>query len=447
MLYPLYLNLMTRITGASFLIPFFNVLMGIITSWALVQLLIKKYSLNNLFLPVLVIVLSYPYVDSQLLTANFLIAESLSYPLFILTCYYTIQLFESEFSKKYIWGVILAFSLLIFTRGQFAFIYPVAGLMFLHLLINKHPERYIFIGSFVAGIILMQIADKSYHWIVNNRFESTSLGGAVMSGAALYVSQESDTIGLYDDEKDIFKDISAYLDKNHLRMRFAESPAEKDIFVHYYNSFDPIIFGNSLTNNHKMTFLFRLMKHNKIIIEKSDNYIKINAQNQLLLIFDGIRIKINRTFLKYLYSDKYNKQNVYNFIDRRNNLSFVDANNLLFFLSLHSIKRNFKDYLLLAYYNLKCGHYSKFAHIEYVISIIVFFISLFIYRFRENRKTCLYIAVALLLHISNLTMISFMAIMRLRYIFYTKTLVLLLIFIIAGNFLIQLYERRKGFLK
>ncbi len=447
MLYPLYINVMTHIPGAYHLIPFFNICMAIIPFWALVQLLIKKYSLNNLFLPVLIMVLSYPYIDSQLLTANFLIAESLSYPLFIFTCYYIIKMFEYDFSKKYIFRFILTFSLLIFTRGQFAFIYPVICLIFLHLIINKHPNKYIFLFSFIASIMLQQIMDRSYHWVVNNRFESTSLGCVVMSGAALYVSKDSDTTGLYGNKKEIFKDISAYLNKNHLRMCFAESTKEKDIFIHYYDSFDPIIFGNSLTNSNKMIFLYKLMKQNKVIIEKNDTYLRVYAQNQPLLIFNGLKIKTNTSLLKLLYSDKYNKTNIYNFINKKNNLSFVEANNLLFSLSIHSIIRNLKKYLLLAYYNLKCGHYSKYAHIEYLISIIIFFISFITYRFRENKRTYLYIAIASLLHISNLTMVSFIVIMRLRYIFYTKALILLLLFIVAGKIFFYLNEYRKGFLK
>lgn len=451
LIYPIFLYFFDTIWSSHLPIIMACGLFGLISA----HLLSKK--INSVFLTpklaevVFFLILLLPYVFNEYLVANFLIAESISYPLFLMFVYYLIRVLESNYQKSTIIKLFIFSNLLILTRGQFVIIYPALIILGIYPLIFKTKTKFFFIISIVITFLLSNTIDSTYHLAIHGKFEKTNFGGFMLSGNALYSSLPSDSSLFENAEKEIFINISKNIDENKLRHTFVSQESDLFRFFHFFESFDDIIWRKGVgpgfdkyiesiekTSQNHNSYFDTIQSIHSII--KTINKDKTNDFYALYLIFENkINSEIKKEYFKifkrpttkdYLSSDesfyfktlKIKNLNSYIEPDKFNDEQFNwnNRNKILLKISLKLIAFNFTKSFNTAYLNLKEGYYNpKMGHLEYLICIIlsILFLILFL---RKKNKYVLIPLIIIVIHLTNLTLISYTALMLGRYIFYTK---------------------------
>lgn len=207
LIYPIFLYFFDTIWSNHIIIIFAIGLFGLISAHLLSKKINSVFLTSKLYEVVFFITLLLPYVFNEYLVANYLLAESISYPFFIMFVYYTIRVFESNYQKPAIVKLLILSSLLVLTRGQFVIIYPALIILAMYPLIFKSKTKFFFAIAVVLSFIFTNIIDSTYHLIVHGKFEKTNFGGYMLSGNALYSSIPSDSVLFDDAKKEIFKSI------------------------------------------------------------------------------------------------------------------------------------------------------------------------------------------------------------------------------------------------
>lgn len=153
-----------------------------------------------------------------------IISEAIAFPLFILTFIALVESF-SNFEFKNIVMLVIACNLLILTRDQFYYMYPILFLLVFFGGLKKLPLKkcaaitVVILSSIVANVLIVGI----YHHTVNGHFGESSAVGEVFLPPALYLANKDDAQYFKDtNDKEIFLRIEKNLSKENLS--YASAP-------------------------------------------------------------------------------------------------------------------------------------------------------------------------------------------------------------------------------
>jgi len=217
-IYPLLIKICKLIGGSNFefVLLSIQIIFGFIGITTFSVFLYKHFSLNKWIVLLLSFILFEPYIILRV--GNNWTTESLAYPLFLITVKYLLEGLKQQSLRKFVLSFLFA-SLLILTRAQFLFLYPLIAIILFYLLLfttmGKH--QILKLGMiFIAFIIGNFLLEKTYHFIRGGSF-SKATSGINLAANVMYVSTLQDSTLFSDNtEKSIFIEVMTVAEKNHL---------------------------------------------------------------------------------------------------------------------------------------------------------------------------------------------------------------------------------------
>lgn len=352
---------------------FFNfVVVGfqLIISFIAIHLFTNKIS-QLLSLPIIikymvVAIFIFPLFP-PLYIANNICSEGLSYPIYLFFLYFGLHFI---FNNKYFWQLFLSCTLLILTRGQFVII-PILLVFIYAFNFRKtllHKSRLFYITILVLSIFFSSFINKSFHKITRDLYISTPFTYIAMSGAAMYVSQESDATKIINkDYKIIFKDCYAFIKENDWVLNAEKRTGFKNHYRHFHEHLSKIC--------------------NYTVHDRATKYFENKGYK-----YDEARAKSD-AFAKAIYPVL--------------------------------VKNNFLNYIKLYYENVVHGFFKS----RLLLWLIVLLYGFSIYKMIKTKTreyTVLFFILSLIL--SNALIVSLACHSIMRYLFYNYSLILIAIF-------------------
>ena len=120
-------------------------------------------------------------------------AEALAFPLFVLTITALVDTFK-KFDIKRFFSLMLFCNLLILTREQFYYFYPLC-LLVVAWHFWKHANVKMFLQGlaiFISSILIASFLTKTYQYSINHQFRGSSHAGELFISQMLYLSSPGD---------------------------------------------------------------------------------------------------------------------------------------------------------------------------------------------------------------------------------------------------------------
>lgn len=372
--YPVFLQIV-KITGEHIFFPlltFIQLIIGLYAIQTFSVFLFRIFNLDKWHWFAIFVFLFSPYLIG-IRGANAVVSEALAYPLFLIVSKYLI---EAIYYLKFR-SFLLAFattSLLILTRSQFLFLYPLIALLLIYIAIFEIKFRTLFKKIafwFLTSIILTITLEMSYHFLAHGKFIRTPFTGIQLATNALYVSSVKDSVNINNEHyRSIFVKIMKEADSQNL----TQSKRFKNMgfYSHYEISYNDLCWRT----------IFPTIKAN----------IQYKNETQLFTKVDKITLSLSKIM----------------------------------------ITKNFKSFLKIYIYNA----YNCFGGFINSIWILLLSFTTLRWLFMDrNNKIALILLFVLGLHWSNVLLISLVEPAIVRYVFYTQTLLFVLVFIFCIEFL------------
>ena len=124
---------------------------------------------------------------------NSILSEGLAYPLFLLGFSYLLQALIRNCDRAFLKQLVL-FTLASLARSQMAFVYPVSVLAALYMgWRTKSIRRALVLCTLCfASFLIASLIDRTYHLLRHDKFSGPSISGMVFVTPALYLSTEDD---------------------------------------------------------------------------------------------------------------------------------------------------------------------------------------------------------------------------------------------------------------
>lgn len=164
----------------------------------------------------------------RFLVFNNILSDLISFSLFLLTLTFLVDCFEIINVRKIIWLSIVS-SLLILTREQFYYLYPLLFALIFWYIWKKELARKIILSStiIVLSIVMTFCANRGYHYLVNQGASPVVPGVAVLE-QALYLSDYTDHTDFSDaTQKNYFIKTIRLLEKRRLTKKTMDVPGIK----------------------------------------------------------------------------------------------------------------------------------------------------------------------------------------------------------------------------
>lgn len=244
-LYPLLLKLNSWLFGPNNfqLLVLAQLAYGILGSIFLAHKIRKLFGLNLWAIPPLLLCLLAPYYGPGRF-GNSVMTEALCYPTFLLA---SACLFEGVIGKNsrhllYFLGLT---AILILTRRQFLFLYPVFGLLLVYLVLceRKAFKLGLLTVAFIGSIIFTHLLERTYQYFTQGNFSTIPFTGIQLIVAPMYIAKDSD-IQLFDTdlERRIFKDIRQQLQQKKLSFTALNKTSFFDfsVYANFYENYNAI---------------------------------------------------------------------------------------------------------------------------------------------------------------------------------------------------------------
>ncbi len=352
-------------------------IMGLFAVHVFLKGMSRLLKLNFFLKGILLILLVFPFFP-PLFIANNICSEGLTYPLYLLFLTFGFEFLYNE--KRYTLLLLsTVYILLVLTRGQFIVTTLIFAFVYIfkyrtNILTKRHLTRFLLMALLP---ILVIFADKTYHQLKDDVFKSTPYTFVSMSGAAFYVSHESDVQYVKNkDYKKLFQLCHNTLEEKKLLMTSKQRNGFDDYYRHFHNNVPQIC-------------------------------------NQT--VHDSIRKIYFQAFLEH--SDDTDAASVYSLYQSEK------ATKSIFFTL---VKHNLEAWLRLYYSNIVHGFKSVFI---LILVIVVFLFSGFKMILRSNIEyEILFLLSALTL--SNAIIVSLASHSIMRYLFYNYVSIFLMVIII-----------------
>jgi len=217
-LYPLIIKLLQLAGGHYFhlLTLVFQIGIGITAVYIFSSYWMQTFNLPIWITFLISLVCFAPYIISE--NGNYILSEAIAYPLFLIAMrYFFSALLSKKFNHFYIYLLFLL--LLILTRSQFLFLYPLSFLALIYLFYNAKNEKIAIIKLFVAFIfciILTNVFERSYFYFKYHKFKTIPFTGIQIATPAFYLTKAND-IKLFTDSTEIkyFSDVYKIISDNN----------------------------------------------------------------------------------------------------------------------------------------------------------------------------------------------------------------------------------------
>jgi len=208
--YPAFLFVFKKVFGESSfpqVVMIVQLVLNVLAILYTVDAFKKIYQLKKAFVSVLDLIFILPLLIPGLLISNKITSEALAYPIFLLIIVFFIRGFLEKKRKSLLYGIILLFVGLLL-RAQFFFVLPPVIIFILYQLYVTRNFRNFGMPLLLVFLIpvLVSLVDKTFHFVVSDKFESTSNTGVQVMTIPFFVSEKND-YKIYEEKRtqDYFK--------------------------------------------------------------------------------------------------------------------------------------------------------------------------------------------------------------------------------------------------
>ncbi|UZO80823.1 hypothetical protein NBT05_18025 [Aquimarina sp. ERC-38] len=229
--YMLFASFFTSVFGNYFEIPLLiaQLIFNLSVCLFATQRLTILFNLNSVFSTIVLVIFITPLVSTYL-TANKILTEALTYPLFLLFNVYTLQFLIQE-KNKYFTKALLVLFLLIITRNQFLAMVPVLIILISFLWYKSKHKKYLFLLLTIICLpVVTTFFERTFNYIAFGTF--TNMPGAHMPAAAAFFVADEKDVQLFTSDKEVqfFTTAMAELKRKQL---LASSLPETDYYILY----------------------------------------------------------------------------------------------------------------------------------------------------------------------------------------------------------------------
>ncbi|MBQ4822192.1 hypothetical protein [Aquimarina sp. MMG016] len=198
------------------------------------------FKFQKLFSVLSVLILLAPVLYLHL-TANKIMSEALCYPLYLIFIANSIYAFI-EHKEKNLFHSAITLLLLVFVRGQFLSLVPIALLLSGYLFFITRKRKHILLGIIFLSIpFVSNIMDKSFHYLEYGYYVSTPFIGPSIITSVFYVSDKEDVSLFSDkDEKIYFKQVQERLEDQNWTNNYANTLEYTSSFSIFHENYSHI---------------------------------------------------------------------------------------------------------------------------------------------------------------------------------------------------------------
>lgn len=196
-MYPLLLQINQALFGTNHYhaLIFFQLTIGIWAACAFAQTLKKLFALPIWVIAIITIALLIPYGWQKF--GNIVLTEALCYPLFLCATRSLLQGLIGKKTRSFFFFLGWT-SLLILTRRQFLFLYPVFGVVLVYLFCwDRRSFKVTTIAllslTFGLSIIATNLLERSYQYSQHGHFSIAPFTGVQLVVAPLYLANDADS--------------------------------------------------------------------------------------------------------------------------------------------------------------------------------------------------------------------------------------------------------------
>lgn len=313
--YPVFLYGFKKVLGEDYfgivvvVVQLFFLLLSI---WYFIKFLTKSLVIkNNLIIIALDIILLVSLWIPSLLIANRIVAEGLSYAVFLwMITFFIKTVLEKHRKSLLLFLASLFFALLL--RSQFLFTLPPFLVIFVWFWYRDKKDffRIISVITLILLPMLTSIVDKTFHFLVANRFENTSNTGVQLMASPFFVA-DPDDFTIYDNPKDqeYFKYLYTNAHKKELLDDYYKPLFNDNVYSYFHEHYVDLSYGvlslkgrEFLKNQYKdATDSDLLILNNKKLIDLAMPLIWENFSKWLLLFFYNVLHAFGSVYQLILY--------------------------------------------------------------------------------------------------------------------------------------------------
>ncbi len=339
----------------------------------LLKILKERFILPDILIFVFSVILLTPYFFGDYKFANRLLTEGVCYPLYLISISLFLKFLFAR-DQKYFLYFLGCLALLILTRRQFLFMYPVIlfilGYQF--LIFEKKKQILACLVFFIFVALSVEAIERSYRLIKFDNFSAPPFFGIQFSVAPLYLSQKEDVDLIENlEEKKIFSEFFEKMDSKEVNIKHFRNSKSNNFYEHFNASYNTIAWGiTHKTLSEKDYSWFEVDKTTKSIAWQ---LIINDPIKHAKLYFFGIKKMLGGYYLMAFY--------LMTFFICIISINFKKyGSNLLLFLSLLC---SFSNYTLISLVETPLMRYSIYTE---VIQIITFTMMFYEFLFMKKNK-------------------------------------------------------------
>jgi len=247
-LYPFLIDIFRFFCGSSFeyWLVAFQLTIGGWAIYLFCSIISRQLFLSPLGFIVTLALAASPYFGLSIQTGNAILGEGIAYPLFLFAIYFLIRgLTEKSF--RFIGSFVLFSFLLVLTRKQFLFLYPIAFLIIGHFLFcggGRLKVFYLLMILFLGGFSVSFI-EYANNYLRRDHFAPTSYTGIQLVTMAVYVSKSTDILVIRDEQQaKLFQHIYSRTNQKRITLDTLDAARQNQFlnkFQHFFTNYPDIM--------------------------------------------------------------------------------------------------------------------------------------------------------------------------------------------------------------
>ncbi len=245
--YGTFLFVFRKLLGEDHYFPvivFLQLVLGFASCLFLVRTIEKAFKVHKNLLILLDVILLAPIFISEYLVVNRIVTQGLAYPCFLIISTFLIQYLFLKNNKAIVWLLIAVF-IGALIRTQFFFSIPVLILVFGYQWYTTKEKKKLIVPIMVVVLIplMVSILQKTFNYVIHDRYTNISSTGAQVMVLPFYVSDPED-YQVYDDPETqaYFKHMYEIALERKLLDDFYV-PLNDNVFHHFDYNFAHISYG------------------------------------------------------------------------------------------------------------------------------------------------------------------------------------------------------------
>jgi len=216
-----------------------QLLFGLFGAWVFGRALSSIFFLSGWLAGLAAVIVLTPYFFGDYRFGNTVQTEAITYPLYLIGLALLLRgLVRRELGQLY--GFLVLLFLLVITRKQFLFVYPVFCVVLVYVLcfFRQHLARKLLLGVFFLLVVIgANLCERAYIHGQSGRFATIPFTGIQLIVAPLYVSRAEDAALFADDPRllELFTAIREELERDRFLLENVEHG--QVVVDHYYHHF------------------------------------------------------------------------------------------------------------------------------------------------------------------------------------------------------------------